>query len=34
MEIRLLKKDYIKKEGFYKDFLEDQNHGEGRIFLR
>ena len=24
MEIRLLKKDYIKKEGFYKDFLEDK----------
>lgn len=24
MEIRLLKKDYIKKEEFYKDFLEDK----------
>lgn len=24
MEIRLLKKDYLKKEEFYKDFLEDK----------
>ena len=33
MEIRLLKKDYIKKEEFYKDFLDDKILEKEEYFL-